>query len=142
MQQIQDKSGPVLAYRAVSLLTVLLLILQPILIGQHLYTSSGDGWKDAHAMSGNIAHLTALVSMILAFLARRTFGIGLGVFNLVIFVLIVIQGGLGFSDDDNSRALHIPLGTFLLTMSAFAAFLGFFDIRSQRRLPTETHPID
>lgn len=134
MQQIQDKSGPVLGYRAVSLLTVLLLMLQPILIGQYLYGSPGDdSWKDAHAMVGNIAHLTVLIQIFLAFLARRTFGIGLFIYNVVLLLLIVIQGGLGASDSGDSTAIHIPLGTFLLSLSCFAAFLAWFDLRRQRK---------
>ena len=106
--------------------------MQPILAGQFVYGGEPD-MKDVHAVVGQSLHLTVLVQLILALLARRTFGIGLAIFNLVLLILVGIQAGIGFSDDDNVIAIHIPLGTILLSLAAFASFLGFFDLRRQRR---------
>ena len=50
----------------------------------------------------------------------------------MLLVLVSIQAGIGFSTDGDLIALHIPLGTVLLSLAAFAAYLGFFDIRPQR----------
>jgi hypothetical protein len=133
MQQIEDKSGPVLGYRAVSLLTALMVLVQPILAGQFVYGGEPD-MKDVHAVVGQSLHITVLIQLILVFFARRTFGIGLAVFNLILLILITIQAGIGFSSDREVIAIHIPLGTILLTLAVFAAFLGFFDLRRQQRL--------
>ena len=133
MQQIEDKSGPVLGYRAVSVLTALMVLAQPILAGQFVYGGEPD-MKDVHAVVGQSLHITVLIQLILAFLARRTFGIGLAIYNLILLILVTIQAGIGFSSDGNVIAIHIPLGTVLLTLAIFAAFLGFFDLRRQRRL--------
>lgn len=133
MQQVEDKSGPVLGYRAVSLINVVLVAVQPILAGQFV-TGSDDSWKDMHAGLGQLLHLTVLAALILAFLARRTFGIGIAMLNLVILVLVSIQAVLGFSDSADATAAHIPLGSFILVLAFFAAFLAWFDLRRQRRL--------
>jgi hypothetical protein len=133
MQQIEDKSGPVLGYRAVSLLTALMVLVQPILAGQFVYGGEPD-MKDVHAVVGQSLHITMLIQLILVFFARRTFGIGLAVFNLILLILITIQAGIGFSSDREVIAIHIPLGTIPLTLAVFAAFLAFFDLRRQQRL--------
>jgi hypothetical protein len=133
MQQIQDQSGPVLGYRAVSVLTALMVLAQPVLAGQFVYGGEPD-LKDMHAVVGQSLHITVLIQLVLAFFARRTFGIGLVIFNLILLILVAIQAGMGFSSNGNVIAIHIPLGTVLLTLAVFAAFLGFFDLRRQQRL--------
>jgi hypothetical protein len=125
------QSGLVLWYRIVAVLTALMVLAQPILAGQFVYGGEPD-MKDVHAVVGQSLHITVLIQLILAFLARRTFGIGLAVYNLVLLVLVSVQAGIGFSTDGDLIALHIPLGTVLLALTAFAAYLGFFDIRAQR----------
>ncbi len=82
MQQIEDKSGPVLGYRAVSVLTALMVLAQPILAGQFVYGGEPD-MKDVHAVVGQSLHITVLIQLVLAFIARRTFGIGLVIFNVI-----------------------------------------------------------
>ena len=99
-----------LGYRAVAVLTALMVLLQPILAGQFVYGGEPD-LKDVHAVVGQSLHITVGLQLILAFLARRTFGIGLTIFNLVLLVLIIVQAGIGFSDDGDIIAIHIPLGT-------------------------------
>ena len=125
------QSGLVLWYRIVAVLTALMVLAQPILAGQFVYGGEPD-MKDVHAVVGQSLHITVLIQLILAFLARRTLGIGLASYNLVLLVLVSIQAGIGFSTDGDLIALHIPLGTVLLSLAAFAAYLGFFDIRAQR----------
>lgn len=115
------------------MLTALMVLVQPILAGQFVYGGEPD-MKDMHAVVGQSLHITVLIQLILAFLARRTFGIGLAIFNLILLILVAIQAGIGFSSDGNVIAIHIPLGTVLLTLAMFAAFLGFFDLRRQQRL--------
>jgi hypothetical protein len=126
------REGAVVWYRAAATLTALMLLAQPILAGQFVYGGETD-LKDVHAVVGQSLHITVLIQLILAYFARRTFGIGLAGYNLVLLVLISIQAGIGFSSDRDLIAIHIPLGTVLLTLGAVAAFLGFFDIGAQRR---------
>jgi hypothetical protein len=130
-----DKGGPVWWYRWVSILTAILLVVQPLLAGQFLYNGKND-LVDIHEMLGNIIFLTAAGQLVLAFLARRTYGVGLVGHNAGLSVLIVAQIGLGYSgrDNDDSLAYHIPLGVLLFGMGSLAPFMGFFDLRSQRRL--------
>ena len=138
MTRIEDKSGPVLAFRVVAHIVLILLIVQPILAGQFL-TGSAEDERDIHGIIGDVLQLGALIMLILSFLARRTFGIGLVVYCLVFLILLVAQNFLGRSDDLDATAIHIPLGTILLTLGTFAVFLSFFDLRRQRRLePTES----
>jgi len=100
MQQIEDKSSPVLGYRAVSVLTALMVLAQPILAGQFVYGGEPD-MKDVHAVVGQSLHITVLIQLVLAFIARRTFGIGLVIFNVILLILVAIQAAIGFSSDGN-----------------------------------------
>lgn len=132
---IEDKSGPVWWYRWLSILTAVLLLVQPILAGQFLFNGKND-YVDIHEMLGNVILLTAAGQLVLAFLARATYGIGLVGHNAGLVVLVVAQIGLGYSGRDNtdSLAYHLPLGVLLFGMGCVAPFMGFFDLRSQRRL--------
>lgn len=138
MQQtatVVNKSGPVWWYRWLSILTAVLLLVQPILAGQFLYNGH-SGLKDVHEMLANVILITAAGQLALAFLARRTYGIGLVGHNAGLVVLVIVQIGLGYSGRDNadSLAYHIPLGVLLFGMGCMAPFMGFFDLRAQRRL--------
>lgn len=131
-----SKSGPVWWYRWVSILTAVLLLIQPILAGQFAYNGKSD-LENVHAMLGNVIFLTAVGQLVLAFLARKTYGIGLVGHNAGLVVLVVAQIGLGYAGDSVDRpkelAYHIPLGVLLFGMGCLAPFMGFFDLRAQRR---------
>jgi hypothetical protein len=143
MQQQQaarpvDKSGPVWWYRWVSILTAVLLLIQPILAGQFLFNGH-SGLKDVHQMVGYIIFLTAGAQLYLAFLARRTYGVGMVGHNGGLLVLVIAQIGLGemgkdYSGTSTSLAIHIPLGVLLFGIGCVAPFMGFFDLKAQRRL--------
>ena len=63
-------------YRWVSILTAVLLLIQPILAGQFSTTATAT-YVDIHEMMGNVIFLTVAGQLALAFLARRTYGVGL-----------------------------------------------------------------
>lgn len=130
-----SKSGPVWWYRWVSILTAVLLLIQPILAGQFAYNGKSD-LEDVHEMMGNVIFLTVAGQLALAFLARKTYGAGLVGHNAGLMVLVVAQIGLGYAGRDNEDLLayHIPLGVLLFGMGCMAPFMGFFDLRAQRRL--------
>jgi hypothetical protein len=133
---IQDKSGPVLGYRLMSILTAVLLLVQPILIAQYIADSSQTGFRDAHNIVGDVIFVTVVLQLILAYLARRTFGVGLVGHNFGLLVLVIIQIVLGtFSSDGHAAAkeIHIPLGVFLFGLGLFAPVMGFYDLKAQRR---------
>ena len=134
---IQDKSGPVTAYRVVAILSAALFLLQPILAGQFLFNGH-SGLKDVHRIVGDILILTVAGQLLAAFLARRTFGIGLVMHNVALLVLTFVQVGLGEAGKDPQGtsmelAYHIPLGVLLFGMGLFAPFMGFYDLKAQRR---------
>jgi hypothetical protein len=129
---IQDKSGPVMGYRAVAILSALLFLFQPILAGQFI-NGAHDGLKDVHRIVGDVLILTVAGQTLLAFLARRTFGIGLALHNLSLLVLTFVEVALGESGEDATK-YHLPLGVLLFGMALFAPFLGFYDLKAQRRL--------
>lgn len=129
---IQDKSGPVMGYRAVAILSALLFLLQPILAGEFIYGAHG-GLKDVHRIVGDVLVLTVAGQTLLAFLARRTFGIGLIVHNLSLLVLTFVEVALGESGTDATK-YHLPLGVVLFGMGLFAPFMGFYDLKAQRRI--------
>ena len=130
---IQDKSGPVWGFRALSILLAALFILQPILAGQFITDSTKDTARDIHGGMGDGLVLIALILTILAFLSRRTFGIGLVMHCAAMAALTLLQVILGRSGNDELK-YHIPLGVLLFGMACAAAMLGFFDLKSQRRI--------
>jgi hypothetical protein len=111
-------------------ITLLMVLVQPFLAGQFVYGGEED-LKDVHAGIGQSLHITVGIQLVLAFLARRTLGMTVAAYNLPLLVLISVQAGIGFSTSGELIAVHIPLGAILLSLAAFAAFLGFFDLRSK-----------
>jgi len=53
--------------------------------------------------------------------------------NLAMFVITIVQNFLGREGNDQIE-YHIPLGVLLFGMACAAAMLGFFDLKSQRRI--------
>lgn len=134
---IEDKGGPVWGYRLMSILTAILLLVQPILIAPHIADASHTGFRDAHNIVGDVIFVTVALQLVLVYLARRTFGVGLVGYNFVLLLLVIIQIVLGTSSSDDHAAaeeIHIPLGVFLFGMGLFAPFVGFYDLKAQRRL--------
>jgi hypothetical protein len=129
---MEDKGGPVMGYRGVAVLSALLIILEAVLAGQFIGGEHG-GLKDVHRIIGDVLILTVAGQTVLAFLARRTFGIGLVMHNASMLVLTFAQVGLGEAGSDQTK-WHIPLGVLLFGMACAAAMLGFFDLKSQRRI--------
>ncbi len=132
MTIIENKSGPVMIYRLVAVVTVVLFIVQPILAGQFITGEHGD-LKDIHGVLGDVLILIVAAQTVIVFFARRTFGIGLVMHNLAMLVLTIGQNFLGREGTDQIE-YHIPLGVLLFGMACAAAMLGFFDLKSQRRI--------
>jgi len=132
MTIIENTSGPVMIYRLVAVVTVVLFIVQAILAGQFIGGEHGD-LKDIHGVLGDVLILIVAAQTVIVFLARRTFGIGLVMHNLAMFVITIVQNFLGREGNDQIE-YHIPLGVLLFGMACAAAMLGFFDLKSQRRI--------
>jgi hypothetical protein len=131
MTMIEDKSGPVLGYRAVAILLTGLYLLQAFLAGQFIDGDS-ETLKDIHGGMGDGLVLIAALQTVSAFLARRTFGIGLVMHCGTMALLTLIQVILGRSA--GQMEWHIPLGVLLFGMACAAVMLGFFDLKAQRRI--------
>lgn len=119
------------AYQALTVLVALLLIVQPVLIGQYWY--SDPDYLDLHAVVANTLFLLIALQLVVCFLGRTKWGLATVAWNLVLLVLVVVQIGLGYSaeNSEGSGSVHIPLGVIMFALGLQLALLAFFDIRRQ-----------
>jgi len=71
MTIIENTSGPVMIYRLVAVVTVVLFIVQAILAGQFIGGEHGD-LKDIHGVLGDVLILIVAAQTVIVFLARRS----------------------------------------------------------------------
>lgn len=115
--------------RWLSGITMVLVVLQAVLIGQGLYL--GDPSRIAlHGWIGNVTFVGAVGLAALVFMSVRRGelsrpALGLGV---LIALLTVAQIGLGYSGRGGGlpAALHIPNGVLLATLLAALLTLSFW----------------
>jgi heme A synthase len=74
-------------------------------------------WVDAHGLTGDILQVIALITMIYAIARLRKSAPVLMWSSVVLFVLVVVQAGLGHSITDNSHdgllVIHVPLALII-----------------------------
>ena len=135
MQQAEtiSKDGLYRGYQALTILTALLLILQPILIAQYI-SGHHSGGKDAHEIMANVVFLSVAAQTVICFLGRNKWGFITVIWNLVLVFLVVVQIALGYNSDDHAKAgeVHIPLGVAIFGLGLVICLLAFFDIKRQR----------
>jgi len=110
------------AHRIGAALLVVLVVVQAVIAGQHIFGTWGI---EAHAALGNATFSVAIAVAAIAFF--RLDSRSLAVVGVVMIVVLSAQIGLGYSarDSDGAAALHIPLGvaTFgALTYQLLAAW--------------------
>lgn len=134
MQQAEtvSREGLHRGYQALSVLTALLLLLQPILIGQYFYND--PDYLDLHEVVGNVIFLSVVGQTVVCFLGRAKWGYRTVVWNLVLLGGIVAQIGLGYGarDSSSSAEVHMPLGVLIFGLGMINAMLAFFDIKRQK----------
>lgn len=94
-------------HRAGAVALVLLVAMQALIAGQHLFGTWGIG---LHAGLGNAAFAVAAATTVVAF--ARLDDRPLQVVGVIMVVLLTSQIGLGYSarESQAAAALHIPLG--------------------------------
>ncbi len=134
MQQVEtiSKDGLFRGYQALTVLTAVLLIVQPILIGQFFYND--PDYLDLHGIVANVIFLSVVAQTVVCFLGRSKWGFTTVIWNLVLVALATAQIGLGYSAEDSSASaeIHMPLGVFMFGLGLIVAMLAFFDIKRQR----------
>jgi len=115
------------ALQGVAALFSLMVLVQAFLAGRAWFIHYS--LFDVHRDVGMAAVLVALVLAVLAYAVGRPLG-GLGplfVIDLVIFVLAIVQLGLGFSGKDSNAAAawHVANGVFLFGLSTANLMLVF-----------------
>ena len=120
--------------RWVAALTIALVLIQAVLIGQALYI--GDASRLAlHGYLGNVSFLAAVVlAGLLIFASRRReaprAALALGV---LVAVLMIAQIGLGYSGRGGGwpAAIHIPYGVLIVGLLAALLTVAFVPRTSQ-----------
>jgi hypothetical protein len=119
------RAGAYTWLRIMSLLTLLLVLIQAALAGRGLMF--GGSWIDIHGGVANLTGLVVLAQLILTFVAGLggRFKTPLIVTNVLLFVLVFVQFGLGYGGRDNATAasLHVPNGVLIFGVATVAACL-------------------
>jgi len=94
-------------YRAGATLLLVLIGLQAVIAGQHIFGTWGI---DVHAALGNAAFSIAVVLGLIA--VAKLDNPPVALLSLVVIILISAQIGLGYSSRNSAAAaaIHIPLG--------------------------------
>lgn len=132
MQQVEtiSKDGLFRGYQALTVLTAVLLIVQPILIGQYF---NDPDYLDLHGIVANVIFLSVVAQTVVCFLGRSRWGFGTVIANLVLAFLTTAQIGLGYSADGPSDVeVHLPVGVLMFGLGLVIAMLAFFDLKRQR----------
>lgn len=113
-----ERPGIDLAYRVVVSALPLLVIVQAVLAGQHLF--EGSDVIKLHGILGNVSFLLAVAAVPLALLARRNDGFTFGL-SVAVAAMTFAQVGLGYvgRETPSAAAWHIPLGVTLIAAASF-----------------------
>lgn len=113
---VPTKPALVNAYRAVSGLLALLVLLQATIAGRIVYGGEGE---TLHGILGNVSFLLGVAGLVLAFVIRapRVFVL----VGIVLVVLLTAQIGLGYSAEESQGAgeWHIPIGVLIFGLSMY-----------------------
>jgi hypothetical protein len=106
-------------------IVLLLVLIQAVLAGRGLYISGND--INIHGMVANLTGLFVLIQVVLVFVAglRGRFRMPLIVTNVLLFILVFAQFGLGYGGKDSTTAasLHVPNGVLIFGVATVVACL-------------------
>jgi hypothetical protein len=112
-------AGVLRGLRWVAGITVLLVLIQAVLIGQGLFAN-----PDLTARHGEVANLTFLATLALVALAlvawrRGALGIPPLVASVALVVLVTAQIGLGYAGRESAGAAswHVPMGVLIFGLA-------------------------
>ncbi len=116
------------AFKVLSILTVALFLLQPVLAAQGYWRA--DVYPDLiniHGFVGNAAFLVVIVQTALALygVTKRLLSPRLAFINVAILGLVVAQIGLGYTGRESALAVswHVPNGVLLFGLAVLNATL-------------------
>ena len=112
-------AGPlVLAHRVVVIALPLLVLVQAVLAGQHLF--EGSDAITLHGILGNVTFALTAAGVPLALVVRRGDGLAFGL-SVALVALTFAQVGLGYVGREtlSAAAWHIPLGVAIFGLSTF-----------------------
>lgn len=121
-------------FQAAAGLVSLLVFVQAILAGQ--FITGGQNLIEIHEMVGNFIFMLAAVQLILAYLTRDFWRYKMVIWSVVILALVVAQIGLGYvgRTELDARAIHIPVGVFLFSLTSIVAMLSAMDEKAKDAL--------
>jgi len=130
---VQPSRGLVSAFKGVSHLVTLLVLVQAALAGMFISGEEIDA-IDVHEMVGNILFLAVVAQLVLGFLVRDWSRFGLWLWVLLLLVLVITQTGLGYVGRDETLgvAVHVPLGVFIFGFAMLISVMASIE----DRLPT------
>ncbi|HUF54753.1 MAG TPA: hypothetical protein VMR52_13460 [Dehalococcoidia bacterium] len=131
---MSSNPGLIRPFQAVAGIVALLVFVQAILAGQFL--TGGENLVDIHEIVGNVIFLGAAVQLALAYLTRDFWRYRMVIWSVVILALVVSQIGLGYvgREELDARAIHVPLGVFLFSLTSIVAMLSAMDERAKDAL--------
>ncbi len=124
---VQASPGAVRIFSILNGLTLLGVLLQAVWAGEFIDRHGRDAWVSVHEIGGFVVVVLALATAVAAIALRRassalTFG------ALGLFVLIVVQTGLGEAitkgDANELITAHIPIAVLIFGLGVFLSGVG------------------
>ena len=127
---MQPSRGLISAFKGVSHLVTLLVLVQATLAGMFISGEQADA-LDVHEMVANLLLIGVVVQLVLAFLVRDWSRFGLWIWVILLLVLVIAQIGLGYAGRDNTLpvAIHVPLGVFIFGFAVLISVMAAIEDR-------------
>jgi hypothetical protein len=131
---VQPSRGLISAFKGVSHLATLIVLIQAILAGMFISGEDVDA-VNVHEIVGNALFMVVLAQLLLGFLVREWSRFGLWLFVLLLLMLVIAQTGLGYLGRDNTLpvAIHVPLGVFMFGFSLLISVMASIEDRLPER---------
>lgn len=101
------------------------IVLQGLWAGEMLNRSAGEGWQTVHQITAYILVILSLIAAVIAAVSLRRTRPGLVWPSVGLFVLMIIQTGLGQAMSDGGAhaviAAHVPVAVLLMGVSVYVA---------------------
>jgi hypothetical protein len=126
--------GLISAFKGVSHLTTVLVLVQAVLAGMFISGEEFDA-IDVHEMVGNFLFMVVVAQLVLGFMVREWSRFGLWLFVLLLLILVTVQTGLGYlgRDDTLPVAIHVPLGVFIFGFAVLISVMASVEDRLPER---------
>jgi hypothetical protein len=116
-------------------LTTVAIFCQALIAGQFVSQEGEDSWVTAHGVVADVSWVLTLISAVYAFFALRSYFPVLGRWSAVLFVVTLIQTGIGHLITDDGMdwliAVHVPLAFIVF---AAAGYLSVWAVRVRRQV--------